>query len=199
MKWPLLLLLLFNFASCASKRADEAPSVIITEINPNKWTYLTKQNMLQLAQVYDLSPFLYTKKIQVQSNVSSSAFPVLTLSTKYSEEPKNILSMWLREEFHWWARQNKINADLAVKELKKIYPRVPTPRGSHSIHLHLIVCYLEFKALEHYLGPKEARNVTQQIMKKDKLYSWVYYQILYKNFAIKKTIEKYQLLPQPLS
>ena len=199
MKCLLFLLLLFNFVSCASKRADEAPMVVITEVNPNKWTYLTKQNMLQLAQVYDLSPFLYTKKIQVQPNVAPSAFPILTVSSKYSEEPKKILSMWLREEFQWWVRQNKVNANLAVNELKKIYPRVPTPRGSHSIHLHIIVCYLEFKALEHYLGPKEARNVTQQIMKKDKLYSWVYYQVLYRNFAIKKIIEKYQLLPLPLS
>ncbi len=199
MKCLLLLLLILNFVNCSSKRLDQAPSVVITEVNPNKWTYLTKQNMLQLAQVYDLSPFLYTNKILVQSNAISTAFPVMTLNTKYSEEPKNILSMWLREEFHWWIRQNKVNADLAVNELKKIYPKVPTPRGSHSIHLHIITCYLEFKALEHFLGPKEARNVTQQIMKKDKLYSWVYYQILYKNFAIEKIIEKYQLLPPPLT
>ncbi len=199
MKCLLLLLLILNFVSCSSKRLDQVPAIVITEVNPNKWTYLTKQNMLQLAQVYDLSPFLYTNKILVQSNVISTAFPVMTLNTKYSEEPKNILSMWLREEFHWWIRQNKVNADLAVKELKKIYPKVPIPRGSHSIHLHIIACYLEFKALEHYLGPKEARNVTQQIMKKDKLYSWVYYQILYKNFAIEKIIEKYQLLPPSLS
>lgn len=195
----LLLFLVLNFVSCASRRSDDAPAVVITEVGPNKWTYLTKQNMLQLAQVYDLSPFLYTKKIQVQSDVHSSAFPVLTLNTKHSEDPKKILAMWLREEFHWWVRQNKVNADLAVNELKKIYPKVPTPKGSHSIHLHLIVCYLELKAMELYLGPKEARNVTQQMMKKDKLYSWVYYQILYKNFAIKKTIEKYQLLPLALN
>lgn len=197
---PYLFCLLLLF-SCASHREEGHPSGLeITEVQPNKETYIMKQNMLHLAQVYDLSPFLFTKKIQIQSQVIPHSHPVLTLNTRHADEPKKILSLLLHEELHWWAIKKKPAVELAILELKKIYPKAPVTRGSgpDSTHLHLIVCYLELKALGHYLGAKEARLVVTDIMKRDKIYPWVYYQILNKDFAIKKIVEKHQLLPPPL-
>lgn len=192
------IILLTLLSGCASKEPLVHPSgVEITEIKPNKWTAITKQNLYQLAQVYDLSPFLYTKKIHVESQVVPHSHPVLTLNTRNAEKPRKLLSVWLHEEFHWWMERNKKSTDLAIRELKKIYPKAPATKssGPDSTYIHLMVCFLEMKALSFYLGKKESVSVITEIMKKDKLYPWVYYQVLHRDYAIKKIMLKHKLIP----
>lgn len=203
MKVSVLILISFLLWSCSSKREPEVhPSgLVVKEIQPNKWTSITKQNLLHLAQVYDLSPFLYTKNVNIQPQVIPHSHPVLTLNTRNAENPKKILAAFLHEELHWWMEKNSKQTDLAILELKKIYPKAPeiNKEMKNSTWLHLMVCYLELRALEFYLGNKEARGLITNTMKKDKIYPWVYYQVLYKDFAIKKIVEKYKLLPPPLT
>jgi hypothetical protein len=203
MKFSILIFILgFFLVGCASKKIEQHPSGLdVSEIEPNKWTSITKQNLLHLAQVYDLSPFLYTKKVNIQSKVIPHSHPVLTLNTRNAEYPKKILATFLHEELHWWLTKNHAQTELAIKELQKIYPKVPVinENGTYSTHLHLLVCYLELQVLDFYLGKKEARGLITNTMKKDKIYPWVYYQVLYKDFAIKKLITKYKLLPPPLT
>lgn len=161
-------------------------------------TALTKQNLLQLAQVYDLSPFYFTKKIQIQAKVIPHSHPILVLNTKNAEYPKKLLSTFLHEEIHWWLTDNKSRSLNAIKELKKIYPKVPVAKGhtAHSTYLHLIVCYIELKSLSNYIGKSEGRRIITELMKKDKSYPWIYYQVLNKDFAIKRIVEKYKLMPR---
>lgn len=203
MKSWVLLLVILTFLGCASRPQEiETPSGLeIIEIKPNKWTAVMKQNMFHLAQVYDLSPFLFTRKIHVESKVIPHSHPVLTLNTRNAEKPHKILSVWLHEELHWWTEKNKKNTELAIKELKKVYPRAPITRseGKDSTHLHLIVCYLEYRALGFYLGQKTASEVVTETMKRDKIYPWVYYQVLFRDYSINKIVKKYKLLPPPLT
>jgi hypothetical protein len=197
----LFILLSFFIVSCASKDQETHPTGLnIVEINANKWTALTKQNILHLAQVYDLSPFLFTKKIRIESHVQPQSHPVLTINTKYAEFPKKILAMWLHEELHWWQYSRKESIALALRELKAIYPKVPTVKGvsATDTYLHIIICYLELKAVQFYLGDKEGRDVITERMKKEKRDAWIYYQVLYKDYAIKKVIQKHKLLPEVL-
>lgn len=202
MKILFLLTILITLNGCASKKIEEHPSGLdVMEVTPNRWTHLTKQNLLHLAQVYDLSPFLYTKKVQIQPQVKSHSHPVLTLNTRHAENPKKILSTFLHEELHWWLLSKKNATTLAMKELKKVYPEAPLHQGAtkDSTWLHLIVCYLELKALSFYIGEKEARGVIYSLMKKDQIYPWVYFQVLNKDFAIKSIVAKNKLLPPPLN
>lgn len=199
---PFILLFYALLWGCATKPEELTPSGLeIVEIGPNKWTAITKQNMLHLAQVYDLRPLLFTKKIHIQSQVIPHSHPILTINTRNAENPKKILSVWLHEELHWWALKNAKNLDLAMKELKKIYPKAPITKstGADSTFLHLIICHLELKALGFYVGNKEAREIITDMMKKDKIYPWIYYQVLYKDFAIKRIVKKYKLIPPPLT
>ncbi len=194
-------LILFILIGCASKPEPIHPSGIeVVEVKPDKWTALTKQNLLHLLQVYDLSPFLYTKQVQIESKVIPHSHPVLTLNTRHSEKPKKILSVFLHEQLHWWLTANQQKTDAAIKELKKIYPNAPVTKavGPHSTYVHLIVCYLELKALSFYLGKKEGREVISSVMRDDKIYPWIYFQVLNKDFAIAKVVKKYGLLPSPL-
>lgn len=203
MKILLLVLLLALFSGCASKQKNEGhPSGLkISEIKPNKWTAITKQNLLQLTQVYDLDPFLFTKKVKIQSRVVPHSHPVLTLNTRNAENPYKLLSVFLHEQFHWWLTKNSQNTLLAIKELKRYFPKAPVTKslGADSTHLHLLVCYLELQALNYYLGKKEGRQTVYSIMKYDKIYPWLYYQVLYRSKGIRKVVRKYKLLPPPLS
>ena len=197
----LTIILSFFIFGCASTTPDETPSGLkITEVGPNKWTALTKQNLFHLAQVYDLTPVLFTKEVNIQSKVIPKSHPVLTLNTRNAEHPKRLLSSFLHEQLHWWAVMNNEKMNLAVKELKKIYPTAPITKGSgpNSTYTHLIICYLEYRTLAYYLGEKESREVISVIMKKDKIYPWIYFQVLNKAFAIKKVVQKHQLLPPPI-
>lgn len=198
----IFILIMFVLCGCASKVVEEHPSGLnIVEVKPNKWTLIMKQNMLHLAQVYDLRPFLFTKKIHVESMVIPHSHPILTLNTRSAEKPKKILSVWMHEELHWWMDKNSKATAAAINELKKIYPNAPKGMGQYenSTLLHLMVCFLEMKTLAFYVGDKEARSIIEEIMRKDKLYPWIYYQVLNKDFAIKKVLKKHKLVPPPLT
>lgn len=201
MKW-FLILTLFILSGCAARQEPPHPSgLVVTETNPNKWTALTKQNLLHLTQVYDLSPFIYTKNVKIESRVIPHSHPVLTLNSRNAENPKKLLSVFLHEQFHWWLTMNKTQTDLAIKDLKKIYPKAPVTKsdGPNSTHLHLIVCYLEMRAVSFYLGKKEGREVISSIMKKDKIYPWIYNQVLNRDSAIQKVVKKHKLIPPALN
>ena len=104
-----MFLIVFFFEACTSKmnqKRSVASELEITEVKPNQWTALSKKNMLRLAIEHNLEPYLYTKKINIESRVIPHSHPVLTLNTRNAEFSQKILSTWLHEEFHWWAEVN---------------------------------------------------------------------------------------------
>ncbi len=196
MKYLALTLILYTLPGCATKAPVRVYEEVIeiTEVNPNRLTALTKQNLFHLAKVYDLKPFLFTKKINVQSYVIPHSHPVLTLNTRNADKPNHLLATWLHEEFHWWTTMKKSETDKAIGELKRIYPRL-----SHSTYLHLIVCYFEYRSLAHLLGENEAKRLIVEVANIDKIYPWVYKQVLENGHAIGKMILKNKLLLKPLT
>ncbi len=186
---------------CASEKNETRISGLdIKEVKPSKWTALVKQNILHLAQIYDLSPFLYTKDIMIQSEGNTHSLPMLTIDTRNAEKPHKLLAQLLHEEFHHWARLEKVRIDLAVKELKKIYKTLPKgeKKNPTNTYHHLIICYLEFKALSSFLGRKPASILIIETMKKDKMYPWVYGEVLRNGQAIEKIMARNNLLPSSL-
>lgn len=201
----LFLLIIFTFnlvVSCSSetpKRVYEE-NIEITEIGPNRRTAIAKQNLFHLAKIYDLKPFLFTKKIHIQSYVVPHSHPVLTLNTRHAELPNQLLSTWLHEEYHWWLSLHAQETDAAVREFRKLYPKVPSHvNGStHSSYLHLAICYLEYQTLVHFLGESEARKIIHVIQEKDNIYPWIYTQVLKNDGKIHDVLSRHHLLPPPL-
>jgi hypothetical protein len=204
MKLFSLILIILSFFGCATqappKRVYEEV-IEITEINPNRLTALTKQNLFHLAKVYDLKPFLYTKKIHIQSFVVPHSHPVLTLNTRNAEKPQQLLSSWLHEEFHWWTSSKSADTLLAIADLKKTWPKVEAGAAAdiQSTYLHLIVCYLEYRSLVHFLGEGPAKDLIGSLAAKDKIYPWIYMQVLQKENVISAIVKKHNLLPPPLT
>lgn len=202
MKLFSLIIIIASFSACtteAPKRVYE-DQLEVSEINPNRFTGMAKQNIFHLVKVYDLKPFLYTKKVHIQSHVVPHSHPVLTLNTRHAENPHHLLSTWMHEEFHWWLGNHPRETDRAVSELEKVYPRLPAneARNKRSTYMHLAICYLEYRALSHFVGQKEAKEIIRELVTKDKIYPWIYTQVLGNEEPIRKIVVANNLLPPPL-
>jgi hypothetical protein len=200
----LIFLSILSLTACSSKSVQKreiASELEITEINPNQWTALTKKNMLGLASEYNLDPYLYTKKINIESRVIPHSHPILTLNTRNAEFPQKILSSWLHEEFHWWADMNGENIEKAVADFRTMYPVLPQvvgARNEYSTYLHLVVCFLEYKAVSLYLGEVKAREMLLEFATVDAIYPWIYTQILNRTIEIENVVKDHKLLPEGL-
>ncbi len=188
----LSFLLLFVISSCTTTpkpQTSAGPVISISEINPNKWTAITRQNLEQLFQVYHLKPFLFTYDLQIQSQVIPHSHPVLTLNTRFAEQPNKLLSAFIHEQLHWWAASKSESVDKAVLEIKVLIPQFPKDG------LHLIICFLEYKSMIHFVGKKEANRILKDFIHKDKIYPQFYTQIYLKYKPIDTVINKYALSP----
>ena len=199
----LTILLLLCFSSCATK--PQIPIIAedmmtITEMNPNKWTALTRQNLEHLVQVYHLKPIFFTNKIFIESKVTPHSYPVLTLNTRFAEQPNKLLSVFVHEQLHWWSNKKKVEMKKAMLEVKKVFPVLPEERiakDGHSTYLHLIICFLEYQTMIHYLEKKEADKILTDFIKKDKIYPWINTQVYLKYKKLDEIVRKYKLSPLP--
>ncbi len=88
-----------------------------------------------------------------------------------------------------------------MKDLKDLYPNLPAEGVSHNVfstYLHLIICWLEFKATSKYLGELEAEKVIQSFIKDDGTYQWIYGQILINQNMIGNILIRHGLVPRGL-
>jgi hypothetical protein len=188
----LTFLILLVLASCTTKPQIQTTSdkvITITEINPNKWTAITRQNLEQLFQVYHLKPFLFTHDLQIQSQVTPHSHPVLTLNTRFAEQPNKLLSVFIHEQLHWWAESKTESVNKAITELKVLFPQLPQDG------LNLIICFFEYESMIHFVGRKEANKILKDFIHKDKIYPQIYTQVYLKYKPIDAIVTKYALNP----
>lgn len=165
----------------------------IEEIDPSPFTARTRQALADLLRQYDLSPFLYTKQIRIQSRVLPHSHPVLTLNTLYGERPDELLTVFLHEQLHWFVYQRALGA---IRDLRQAYPELPakeraTPDSEFSAYQHIIVCWLEVQSLRFYLGAERADDV----IAKRPVYRWIYDRVRRDEREIGVILLRHQLVP----
>ena len=187
---------MFLAAGCSSVEVqkNDTSELNIVEINPSGRTQATKTVLTGLLRKYDLSPYIFTNRIQIQAQVSPHSHPILTLNTRDAQLPDRLLGQFLHEQIHWFVEARPEQQAKAMDELKKMYPTLPADPSkvaisSESTYLHLIVCYLELQALKQYLGAEKAY---QQVKALD-LYGWVYETVAKDEFKIAAILAKYDL------
>lgn len=181
------LFFLFCVACSTPQNLEQGHVLQISEIAPDQRSHLTTQNLSQLTKVYDLAPYIISKEIQIQSGVPSKHSPIITLNTRFAENPPKLLSAFLHEQFHWWLKKNENETSAAVSELKSVYPKIKD-------HAHLIVCYLEYSSNRKLLGEDQAKKIIQDFIDKDKIYPWHNSQVLKNELLIRKIILKHHLM-----
>ncbi len=196
------IILLILVISCANtKKLETALSLDIEEKTPDTRTAQTRMEILHLARKYDLSSFLYTKKIVIDPAIVNTKWkPVITINTRYKDHPHRLLAQLLHEELHWWMRDHKDNVQVAIPELKATFRGVPKIKGSkdpNSTYRHLIICWMEFRALSKYFGEEEAALVLKHFVE-EKRFPWIYSSILKNHRKIEKIVRKYEFIPDEL-
>src|SRR5262249_19233398 len=157
----------------------------------------TKEQLLRLLKTYDVSRWIFTKSIVIDERAIPHSHPVLTLHARHLQDDELLLSTFVHEQFHWFLVQNEKERDEAIKELRAVFPTVPArgPEGvqdENSTYLHLLDCYLEYRAVQQLLGELKTRQV-MEFWATDH-YTWVYRTVLERPGDIAAIMTKHKLL-----
>ena len=174
----------------------KSPDIEIQLHDGNKAEKQGEQMIQEFLKKYDLSKYIFTKKIIIQSRAIPHSHPVLTLNTRQIDQPDKYLSTFIHEQIHWFFDgANSKNTDKFVAAIKKLFPIIPDSKNGgakdeYSTYLHLGVCYYEFIALSHYIGEDKAKNVFET----SDVYSWLDKQVLEKGPVISETLKSNALI-----
>ena len=159
----------------------------------------TREQLQRLLRTYDISQWIFTKSILIDDTDTPHSHPVLTLHTRHIKDDELLLSTFVHEQFHWWASgKNEDATRQAISELRTMFPKVPAgaPEGArdeNSTYLHIVVCYLEYRAMRELLGELKSRQI-MEFWATDH-YTWVYKTVLERPRDISTILFKHKLLP----
>ena len=160
----------------------------------------TEQQLRRLISSYDLSKWVFTRIIAIESgyNVIPHSHPVLTLSTRHLKDDELLLSTFVHEQLHWYLGYKSKETEAAYKELTAMFPKVPVgfPEGGNneeSTYKHILVCYLEYQAVKELLGELRAKQI-MEFWSTDH-YTWIYKTVVEREREIGSLLRKHKLLP----
>ncbi|AOT07873.1 hypothetical protein [Pseudoalteromonas luteoviolacea] len=155
---------------------------ITTSAGSNKELKI-ESTLNELVKKYDIDQWFYTSKVLVNEKARvPHSHPVLTMNTAkaYLESDIRVLSTFLHEQFHWHVVLNgKGSIDEFRGAIKREFPKVeykrPLGSGDEGGTLtHLVVCYLEYRAMASLIGERDARA----LLESNPYYTWIYKTIL---------------------
>ena len=160
----------------------------------------TRDQLRRLLRTYDVSPWIYTTSIVIDERAIPFSHPVLTLHTRHAKDDDLLLSTFVHEQFHWFLVERREPTELAIADLRKLFPTVPAggtagARDEYSTYLHLLVCYLEQQADIRLLGELRTKQV-MDFWATDH-YTWVYQTVIGRSREIGQIIRDRKLMPAP--
>ncbi|MEW6131277.1 MAG: hypothetical protein AB1757_29880 [Acidobacteriota bacterium] len=158
----------------------------------------TKEQLQKLLKTYDLSKWTFTNSIVIDEKSIPHSHPILILHTRHLKDDELLLSTYVHEQFHWFLVQKAKETDEAIKELRMLFPKVPVgfPEGGRdeeSTYLHLLVCYLEYRADKELLGELKAKQV-MDFWATDH-YTWIIKTVLERQRDIFNIMLRHKLIP----
>lgn len=172
----LLLPLLFAKAAAAAE-----PGVSIRLAHDSEHERQTAAQLERLLQTYDLSRWIVTRDVVIDETEIPHSHPVLTLHTRHLKDDDLLLSTFLHEQGHWALAEHPGERAAAVRELRRLFPRIPIgyPEGSDGAEVnydHLLIIYAEYRADQKLMGELRAKAV-MQFWAGDH-YRWLYREVL---------------------
>ena len=156
-----------------------ADTLDIRTANDQPDEHATAQLLQDLVRDLDLRDWVRTRDVVIDRTQIPHSHPVLTLHTRHLEEPDQLLSTFLHEQFHWWVGERREALEAAKEAFRKLWPEVPAAadggaRDEDSTYLHLVVCDLELQATALLLGEEAAREALARYTH----YGWIYERVL---------------------
>jgi hypothetical protein len=145
---------------------------------------------------FDLTPWLFTRRILIDEKAIPHSHPVLTVGYGDHDDDNLLLSNFVHEQLHWWLVAHQPATDAAVAELRQIFPGLPIggtdgAQDEQSSYLHLIVNYLEYQGDKVLLGDQKAADV--MAFWKDDHYRVIYKTMLESEDVVGRVVAKHGL------
>jgi hypothetical protein len=192
------LALLFALAVLASPPVFAQAALDITLKHGSPGEARTRDQLQRVIGAYDLAPWIYTKSFVIDEQAIPFSHPVLTLHTRHLKDDELFVSTFAHEEFHWFLADKGDATNLAIADLRKMFPSVPAggtagARDEYSSYLHLLVCYLEQQADLKIFGELK----TKQIMEfwAGDHYTWIYKTVIDRSPEIGRIMRDRKLMP----
>src|SRR5687768_4308895 len=155
------------------------PSIEIRLASGTELEQLGREQLERLRATRDLSRWLFTRTVQIQSRVIPHSHPVLTLNTQYLDNDAAQVATFVHEQLHWFLVRDQATLAAAIADVERLYPEAPDAlpqgaRGRSSTHLHVLICLLEFDAVRELFGETTARQTLGAFSH----YTWVYREVL---------------------
>lgn len=155
------------------------PALTFTYENDSEAEHDTARVLTELLAEYDTARWIRTHKIHVAERATPHSHPVLTLTGRRNPRRQPLLATFLHEQFHWHPIEEAAAGQKAMAEFAKLFPDPPSrqeggARDNFSTYLHLVVCDLEYQAMEKLVGDERAR----EILSEWRFYTWIYEKVL---------------------
>lgn len=193
------VLFVIAFALLAGGAARAQEKINVTLAQGSRAEARTKDQLERLLRTYDLSKWVFTRAVVIdeKANVPHS-HPRLTLNTRHLLDDELLLSTFVHEQAHWFLSAREKETEAALKELRALFPKVPFgnregARDERSSYTHLVVIYLEYRALRELLGELRARQV-MEFWTHDH-YTWIYQTVLERPRDIGTVAFRHGLVP----
>ena len=150
----------------------------------------------RLIDEHELADWMFTKRILIDRETGiPHSHPVLTLNTRYIDDETEILTNIVHEQIHWFVLEDQKALGEAIDAVEKIYPDAPDgpPKGARdlrSTYLHLIICSLEYSALEEKIG----REAAEKRLLSKPYYTWVFHAVVKDRDALRALLERHGLV-----
>ena len=154
-----------------------------------------KEQMVRLANQYDLKKYTITREILIDRGAMNHSHPVLTLNPRFLDDDDLALSAYVHEQGHWVLTERTRNENpLLFEDLQQAFPHlaVRPPQGDgelRSSYFHIAVCMLEWQALEELIGPQRAHRVIE--WKQQDHYKAIYSILLHQREQVESVLSRH--------
>jgi hypothetical protein len=186
----------------ASMAAAETPTVSFELAHDSAREQQARDQIERLLKQYDLSRWIFTKKVLIDQSQRPHSHPVLTLNARYAANDRLALSGFVHEQLHWFLVAKGRDFSKAIAEAAQRYPNAPESAADggagnrNSTTLHLVVCQLEFESMRALLGPDAATAILREQITEGASglgYQWIYQKVLDDQDQLSKLIRKHKL------
>lgn len=195
---PVCASLLAILLTCCLQAQNNYPLNIVAKTNHPREVQ-TKEQLVKLMNVYDLSKWTFTKTVTIENgfNVSPHSHPVLTLNTRHLRDDELLLATYIHEQLHWFI-DTAAGSKAAYKEIQALYPNPPgafplSSGDTTSTWYHVLICYLEYRALVQLIGELKTFQVIS-FWQQDH-YTWIYKEVWENSQKLEEIIRKHRLIP----
>lgn len=184
LRWPIAAALTTLLLSPVPTRAQANEMPLSQQIrieleHDSERERATAEQLRAVLDRYDVARWIWTDAVRIDQTQIPHSHPVLTLHTRALGAETDQLSTFVHEQFHWWTVQEDDATGAAIAEFRQLFPDPPVggregARDQRSSWLHLLVCDLEYQAMELLIGREEARALLSAAGH----YTWIYETVL---------------------